>query len=101
MEAALVQGCTLSRTKSLFSSRRRQKLTSLNDRLAEFTVDRFPDDGSPVELLCVDHRGTYVVPFSCGRVEDAWRNLGTDEVIEADVVGWRPRSWNAAAEPSG
>ena len=63
MEAALVQGCTLTRAKSILSSNRCQNLTSLDDRIAEFIVDRFPDEGSPVELLCVDHIGTYVVPY--------------------------------------
>ena len=66
-------------------------MTSFNDRLAEFIADRLPNDGTPVELLCVDHNGTYVVPFACRRAEDAWRNFGTNEAIEADVVGWRPR----------
>jgi len=91
MEAALVQGCTLARAKSIPSSNRCQNLTSLSDRIAEFIVDRLPDEGSPVELLCVDHIGTYVVPYPCRRVEDAWRNVETNEVIEADVAGWRHR----------
>jgi len=91
MEAALVQGCTLTRAKSLLSSSRHQNLASFNDRIAEFIADRFPDDGSPVELLCVDHNGTYVIPFPCHRVEDAWRNFETHEIIEADVAGWRLR----------
>ncbi len=91
MEAALVQGCTLTHVKSILSSDRCQNLTSLNDRIAEFIVDRFPDEGLPVELLCVDHNGTYVVPYPCHRVEDAWRNVETNEVIEANVAGWRQR----------
>jgi hypothetical protein len=90
MEAALVQVCTLTRA-TLFSSRRHQNLASFNDRIAEFIADRFPDDGSPVELLCVDHNGTYVIPFPCHRVEDAWRNFETHESIEAEVAGWRLR----------
>ena len=98
MEAALVQGCTLTRAKSHLSSNRRQNLTSLNDRIAEFIVDQFPPDGSPVELLCVDHNGTYVIPFPCHRVEDAWRNFETNEVIEADVAGWRLRGRKASGE---
>jgi hypothetical protein len=84
-------GRTQSRAKSLLSSNRRQNLSSFNSRIAEFIIDRFPNEGSPVELLCVDHNGTYVVPYPCGRVEDAWRNLETNEIIEADVAGWRPR----------
>jgi hypothetical protein len=67
-------------------------LTSLSDRIAAFIVDRFPPDGSSVELLCVDHNGTYVVPFPCHRVEDAWRNF----VIKADVAGWRQRRRKAS-----
>ena len=63
-----------------------QNLTSLSDRIAAFIVDRFPPDGSSVELLCVDHNGTYVVPFPCHRVEDAWRNFETNEIIKADVA---------------
>ncbi len=66
-------------------------MTSFNDRLAEFITDRLPGDASPVELLCVDHNGTYVVPFPCHRTEEAWRNFRTAEVIEGEVVGWRPR----------
>jgi hypothetical protein len=98
MEEALVQGCTWTREHS---SARQQNLTSLCDRIAAFIVDQFPSDGSPVELLCVDHNGTYVIPFPCHRVEDAWRNFETNEIIEADVAGWRLRGRKATDEPGG
>jgi hypothetical protein len=98
MEAALVQGCTRTRKHS---SNRRQNLTSLSDRIAEFIADLYPNDGSPVELLCVDHNGTYVIPFPCHRGEDAWRNFETREIIEADVAGWRLRDRKATGEPEG
>jgi hypothetical protein len=91
-----VQGCT--RTCE-HSSNRCQNLTSLSDRIAAFIVDQFPPDGSPVELLCVDHNGTYVIPFPCHRVEDAWRNFETNEIIEADVAGWRLRGRKARVNP--
>ena len=65
-------------------------MTSLNDRIAQFIVDRFPNDGLPVELLCVDQNGTYAVPFACRRAEGSWRNSKTNELIEAEVAGWRP-----------
>ncbi len=39
------------------------------ERLAEYTTDRQPRPGSKVELLCEDHRGTYVLPFPCHRAE--------------------------------
>ena len=74
-------------------------MATFNDRLADFIVDRFPNDGSPVELLCVDHNGTYVVPFPCYRVEDRWRNFATDEIIEADVAGWRLKGRKIPGEP--
>jgi hypothetical protein len=78
MEAALVQGCTLTRAKSILSSNRCQNLISLNDRIAEFIVDRFPDEGSPVELLCVDHIGTYVTTVRLsepGSLDNPWRAI--------------------------
>ena len=98
MEAALVQGCTPT---CEHSSKRCQNLTSLSNRIAAFIADQFPPDGSPVELLCVDHNGTYVIPFACHRVEDAWRNFKTHEIIEADVAGWRLRGRKATGEPRG
>ena len=82
-----MQGCTLTRAKSILSSDRCQKVASLNDRIAEFIVDRFPDEGSPVELLCIDHNGTYVV------LSKAWRSLldvkKREAVAEATALpGW-------------
>ncbi|MCQ4188573.1 hypothetical protein [Methylocystis suflitae] len=65
-------------------------MAAIEDRLAGFTSDRLPDDDAPVELLCRDHRGTYTIPFACHRAADVWRNSQTDEIIGADVVGWRP-----------
>lgn len=76
-------------------------MASFDDRLAEFVVDRLPDEASPVELLCVDHNGTYVVPFPCCRADDAWRNLETNEVIEASVAGWRLRDEWAETKTRG
>ena len=68
-----------------------KKLTSLNDKIAEFIADRLPNDEAAVELLCLDHNGTYVLPFPCRRVGDSWRNFATGEQIEAEVAGWRRR----------
>ena len=75
-------------------------MTSLNDRIAQFIVGRFPDEGSPVELLCVDHNGTYMVPFPCRRAENAWRNCETNEIIEAEGAGWRPSRGSAQGKPA-
>jgi hypothetical protein len=67
------------------------------ERLAEFRTDEEPRPGSEVELLCEDHRGTYVLPFPCHRAEGAWVNTNTDEEVEGDVIGWR--AWGASTVP--
>ena len=92
MEAALVQGCTLIRAKSILSSNRCQNLTSLDDRIAEFIVDRFPDEGSPVELLCVDHGALSKLGVLCGTALLAARRLGESNVVlfECSVHDGRP-----------
>jgi hypothetical protein len=66
-------------------------LATLNDRIAEFTADRLPDDDTLVELLCIDHNGTYVLPFPCRCVDGDWRNSRTGERIMVEVAGWRRR----------
>ncbi len=57
--------------------------------IAEFKTDMEPEAGIALELLCQDHNGTYALPFPCRRVESEWRNEGTGEVIEAEILGWR------------
>jgi hypothetical protein len=66
-------------------------------RLAQFATDREPAPGIPVEVLCQDHVGTYVLPFPCTWADGAWRNAGTGERIESDVIGWRERAPGRAA----
>jgi hypothetical protein len=58
-------------------------------RLLEFTTDIEPLPSAQVELLCEDHNGTYVLPFPCCRAEGEWRNKTTDEVLQAEILGWR------------
>lgn len=67
-------------------------MTTLNDRIAEFEADRLPDDDTFVELLCIDHNGTYLLPFPCRHVEGDWLNSRTGERIMAQVAGWRRRN---------
>jgi hypothetical protein len=59
------------------------------ERIAEFTTDKEPEPGIPLELLCQDHNGTYALPFPCCRAEHDWRNQATGKSIEAEVLGWR------------
>jgi hypothetical protein len=58
-------------------------------RLMEFTTDIEPLAGVEVELLCEDHNGTYLLPFPCYRADGEWHNVRTDEVLQADILGWR------------
>jgi hypothetical protein len=57
-------------------------------RLSEFDQGT-PPPGLPLELLCEDNRGTYVLPYRCQWSDGAWRNSDTDAAIEAKVMGWR------------
>jgi hypothetical protein len=57
-------------------------------RLSEFNAGPPPPD-LPLQLLCEDHNGTYVLPYPCRWRDEAWHNCDNDEHIEAAVVGWR------------
>jgi hypothetical protein len=54
-----------------------------------------PKENRPLQILCEDHCGTYVIPYVCQWSDGAWRKVGSAKVIEAAVIGWRaaPRSW--------
>lgn len=58
------------------------------ERLSGFSTETALDD-IPLELLCEDNRGTYVLPYPCIRSGAVWRNAATTDRIEADVIGWR------------
>ena len=58
-------------------------------KLADFETNEEPSLIEDLELLCEDHRGTYLLPFPCRRSEQTWWNGGTGEKIEAQVIGWR------------
>jgi hypothetical protein len=73
----------------LGSPKSRAARASRQQRLDHFGGEGEPPAGEPIELLCEDHVGTYVVPFPCQWVDRAWRNFKSGEPIEARVVGWR------------
>jgi hypothetical protein len=64
-------------------------MATLRERLADFICERYPEEEVPVEALCKDNKGTYVIPYACCRCEDEWRNFDTDETVVANVIGWR------------
>ncbi len=66
-------------------------MATRSERLKDFTVQGTPPSDLPMELLCEDNSGTYVLPFACRWSDGAWNNCAADIAIEGEVVGWR--SW--------
>jgi hypothetical protein len=64
-------------------------MATRQERIDAFSYDGQPPTDQPLELLCEDHVGTYVIPFLCRWRNGAWQNLDTDKRIEATVLGWR------------
>jgi hypothetical protein len=58
-------------------------------RIDAFCHDESPPTSQPLELLCEDHVGTYVIPFLCRWHNGTWQSFETDKRIEATVLGWR------------
>jgi hypothetical protein len=66
-------------------------MATRQQRLAAFVHDGIPPLDQPLELLCEDHVGTYVVPFLCRFISEHWHSAETGERIQATVIGWRTR----------
>jgi hypothetical protein len=64
-------------------------MATRQERIDAFSHDGTPPIDQPLELLCEDHVGTYVIPFLCQWHDGAWQSLDTDKRIEATVIGWR------------
>ena len=58
-------------------------------RLAEFNGEGEPPPDLPVQVLCEDQSGTYLLPFACRYIDGEWRNHESASTVEATVVGWR------------
>jgi hypothetical protein len=67
----------------------RESMVSRIERLSDFSAATALDD-TPLELLCEDNRGTYVLPYPCTRSGAVWRNAATGDRILGNVIGWRP-----------
>jgi hypothetical protein len=59
------------------------------ERIDAFIHEGSPPADQPLEILCEDHVGTYVIPFLCQWTEGTWQNAKTRRRIEAAVIGWR------------
>ena len=58
-------------------------------RLSEFDSEGAPPAELPLQLLCEDHCGTYVLPYACRWSDGAWWNVQSGQRIEATIIGWR------------
>jgi hypothetical protein len=65
-------------------------MATLQHRLSEFTSEGEPPESTQLEVLCRDHNGTYLLPFTCRWQAGAWHSQWGHR-IEASVVGWRTR----------
>jgi hypothetical protein len=63
-------------------------MATRQERLNEFS-ESVPPESVPLNLLCEDHCGTYLIPFDCERREGAWYRIETSKPIDANVIGWR------------
>jgi hypothetical protein len=63
-------------------------MTTRLERLGQFQQS-MPPEGKPLELLCEDGSGTYLVPYNCEYSSGAYRKLGGANPLTAKVVGWK------------
>jgi hypothetical protein len=70
-------------------ARKEGTVVTRRNRLNDFITDEGLAPDGPVQLLCEDHVGTYLIPFPCRRTDGTWRNQATGEVITGTVIGWR------------
>jgi hypothetical protein len=66
-------------------------MATRQQRLNAFAHDGDPPMDQPLELLCENHVGTYVVPFLCRWTSEHWQSVETGESIQVTVLGWRAR----------
>jgi hypothetical protein len=66
-------------------------MATRQERIDAFTHQGVPPVDQPLELLCEDHNGTYVIPFLCRWSNGGWLGADSGGPIEATVVGWRVR----------
>jgi hypothetical protein len=77
--------------QNLSGTDHQDRMATRQERIGAFTHDGVPPADQPLELLCEDHVGTYVVPFPCRWTSGAWQSVATSTPIEATVLGWRAR----------
>jgi hypothetical protein len=66
-------------------------MATRKQRIDAFSHEVVPPADLPLELLCEDHVGTYVIPFLCRWSDGSWHSVATGSRVKATVVGWRVR----------
>src|SRR6266699_807302 len=66
-----------------------KRMATRERRLSEFNGEGEPPPNLPVQVLCEDQSGTYLLPFACRYIDGQWRNHESGSTVEATVVGWR------------
>ena len=66
-------------------------MATREERINAFFHEGDPPVDQPLELLCEDHVGTYVIPFLCRLSGGGWQSVDTGTRILATVIGWRDR----------
>ena len=69
-------------------------MATRQERIDAFDHEGSPPAGDPLEILCEDHVGTYVLPFLCRWDGGMWKSIETGSRIEAAVIGWREPEQN-------
>jgi hypothetical protein len=64
-------------------------MVTRQERIDDFIHEGTPPIDRPLQILCEDHNGTYVIPFLCRWLDDIWQDAKTNRHIEATVIGWR------------
>ncbi len=62
-------------------------MAARQERIDAFIHEGSPPADQPLEILCEDHVGTYVIPFYAKGPEGAWQNAKTSRRIEATEKG--------------
>ena len=63
-------------------------MATYDQRLTGYTTEGFPDPEHLVEVLCLDHVGTYILPFLCRHDDTGWSSE-EGRPLDTQVVGWR------------
>ena len=66
---------------------RMKELVTRQERIDDFIHEGSPPNDQPLQILCEDHVGAYVISFPCRWREGIWENAKTSRRIEARLVG--------------